>query len=84
MKPNPVNHPSHYTQGAIECIEALKSALPPEQFAGFCRGNGLKYLWRAGHKGNTIQDLEKAKWYIDAEIEHRKKVSSPLDSEVIL
>jgi hypothetical protein len=67
-KENPVNHPSHYNQGTIECIEALKSALTPEQFTGFCRGNAIKYLWRAGRKGSVGQDLLKAKWYIEAEL----------------
>lgn len=63
--PDPVSHPSHYTAGKIECIDAIESAV-----AGlygqeaFCTGNAIKYLWRWKLKGGA-QDLKKAKWYID-------------------
>lgn len=59
---DPVNKPAHYTQGKVECIEALEAigiALP------FCIGNAIKYLWRCQAKGNTLQDLQKAQWYIN-------------------
>lgn len=62
---DPVNHPAHYTAGGVECIDALAAALGPEGFAAFCRGNAIKYLWRAPLKGNFRQDCEKARWYID-------------------
>lgn len=65
---DPVNHPTHYTAGSIECIDAIQSALTPEQFAGYCRGNAIKYAWRADRKGNT-QDLQKAIWYLNREID---------------
>lgn len=71
---NPVNHPSHYTSGKIECIDAIEAALTPEQFLGFLRGTQLKYLWRAGKKVNTIEDLQKARWYLN----HEEKVRSAL------
>jgi hypothetical protein len=58
-----INHPPHYTQGAIECIDALESALGPEGFASYCKGNTLKYLWRSNHKGGK-QDLLKAAFYL--------------------
>jgi len=61
---DPVNHPAHYTQGGIECIEAIKAALGSEGFRAYCRGNVLKYLWRTEFK-NGAQDLQKAKWYLD-------------------
>ena len=61
---NPVDHPSHYTQGPIECIEALESALGPEGFKGYCKGCAIKYLWRTDYKGE-IEDLRKAEWYIN-------------------
>ena len=59
-----VNHPSHYTShpSGIEAIQVT------EHF-NFCVGNAIKYLWRAGEKGHYIQDLEKARWYINREIE---------------
>ncbi len=61
---DPVNHPSHYTDvvPGIECIEVT-------QHFSFLRGNAIKYLWRAGAKGNKKQDLEKAMWYIQKELD---------------
>jgi len=59
-----VNHPAHYTQGKIECIEAIKAALTPEEFRGYCKGNAMKYIWRERHKGNS-ESLLKAQWYMD-------------------
>lgn len=61
-----VSHPSHYTTGTIECIDYIL-----DKELNFCRGNAVKYITRAGHKDPTkeIEDLEKAKWYIDKEIE---------------
>ena len=60
-----VNHPPHYTQGGVECIQALKSALGPEGFRAYCRGSAIKYLWRGPHKGTEQQDYEKARWYLN-------------------
>jgi len=59
-----VNHPAHY-QGKVECIDAIESALGPEGFAAYCRGNALKYTFRAGKKGPAALDLAKAVWYIE-------------------
>ena len=60
---DPVNHPSHYTNNpsGVECIQIT-------EHKNFCVGNALKYLWRAGDKGDYIEDLKKAKWYIEREI----------------
>ena len=66
----PVDHPSHYNQGQIECIDALESALGAVGFEAFCRGNALKYLWRAEHKGDRLEDLRKAAWYLDRMIKY--------------
>lgn len=67
---DPVNHPSHYTShpSGVECIEVTRHM-------NFNLGNVMKYLWRAGLKDKTptIQDLEKAAWYLNDEIERRKK-----------
>jgi hypothetical protein len=60
---DPVNHPSHYTAGRVECIDAIESALGPEGFVNFLRGQVIKYTWRLAHKGNPVQDAEKAAWY---------------------
>lgn len=60
-----VNHPPHYTQGSIECIEAIEAALGPAGFQAYCRGQVMKYIWRAPHKGATTQDLKKAAFYLE-------------------
>jgi hypothetical protein len=59
-----VHHPDHYNVGNIECIDAIESALSPDQFAGFCRGNAIKYIWRCDSKGGN-EDLKKALWYLE-------------------
>jgi hypothetical protein len=58
-----VNHPPHYNQGGIECIEAIKAALG-DGFADYLRGNVMKYLWRYKQKGG-VEDLRKSAWYLD-------------------
>jgi len=63
LTPDNVNHPPHYNQGGIECIEAIKAALG-EGFHDYLRGNVLKYLWRYKQKGG-IEDLRKSAWYLD-------------------
>ncbi len=64
-----VNHPSHYTShpSGVECITVT------EHF-NFCLGNAIKYLWRGaeGLKGNSVEDLKKAVWYIQREISRRE------------
>lgn len=69
LKLEKVDHPPHYNDGAIECIDALASALGPDGFAAFCVGNAVKYLWRYRHKGSPTEDLKKARWYLDRAID---------------
>ena len=64
IKEDQVNHPSHYTDGGIECIEAIEAQLTAEEYQGYLRGNCVKYLWRWRHKGGKT-DLAKAQWYLD-------------------
>lgn len=59
-----VNKPEHYRQGGIECIDAIQSALTPEEFRGYCKGNALKYVWRERYKGGD-ESMRKAQWYLD-------------------
>jgi len=62
---DPVN-PSHYKQGDIECIDAIKASMTLAQFQGYLKGNIMKYLWRYEHKSNKgLEDLNKAQWYMD-------------------
>lgn len=62
-KGDTINHPPHYQAhpSGIECITIV-------EHMGFCLGNAIKYIWRAGEKGDAIEDLKKARWYIDREI----------------
>ena len=61
--PDSVNHPAHYTSGDIECIEAIEAALGVAGFVDYCKGNAMKYIWRAGRKSDDVEDLRKAAWY---------------------
>lgn len=62
-----VNHPPHYTAhpSGVECIEIT-------EWFGFNLGNAIKYIWRADEKGREIEDLRKARWYLDREIAKRE------------
>ena len=62
---DPVNHPKHYTDGRIEVIEYIE-----DKNLGFCLGNAIKYISRAGkkEKNKEIQDLRKAVWYLERRI----------------
>lgn len=66
-KDEAVDHPVHYNRhpSGVECIDVV-------EHMGFNLGNAVKYIWRADEKGNAIQDLEKAAWYIQREIDRRK------------
>ena len=55
-----VNHPTHYTFSKVEVIDAIE-----EWGLGFHLGNSVKYIARAKHKGNELEDLRKARWYLD-------------------
>ena len=62
-QPDSVNHPKHYTQGGIECIEAIEAALTPEEYRGFLKGQVMKYTWRMGLKDEPAQEAGKLLWY---------------------
>ena len=66
-----VNHPPHYNDGGVECIDAIQAAMTKEAFQGYLKGNVIKYMWRYEAKGGT-QDLDKANWYLTKLREKRK------------
>ncbi|MFZ9327808.1 MAG: DUF3310 domain-containing protein [Polynucleobacter sp.] len=68
IKEDTVNHPSHYTDGGIECIEAIEAQLTQEEYRGYLKGNIAKYVWRERHKGG-VESLKKAQWYLSRLIE---------------
>lgn len=59
-KEDVINHPSHYTRGKIEVIDFIEDQQLPYHL-----GNVIKYISRAGHKGDKLEDLKKARWYLD-------------------
>lgn len=63
-KDNPVERPSHYGKGSIECIEYIRDFLTKEEYIGYLRGNIAKYMHRWRYK-NGLEDLRKANWYLD-------------------
>ena len=68
MEHNAVDHPSHYTRGTIEVIDYIE-----DQGLNFNLGNAVKYISRAGFKGNIIEDQKKAIWYLQREIKCLEK-----------
>lgn len=63
-----INHPPHYTYGGIESIDAIEA-----WGLGFHLGNVVKYIVRAEHKGAALEDLRKARWYLDRDIARRER-----------
>lgn len=64
-KDDPVNHPSHYTSGKVECIDAMEQVFGTEVVKHYCLGACFKYLWRRKLKENEEQDIKKSLWYFD-------------------
>ena len=60
-----VNSPPHHKTGGIEAIEGIEASMGPEAYAGYLKGNIMKYMWRYERKGKPIEDLKKARWYLD-------------------
>jgi hypothetical protein len=63
---DPINHPSHYTAGGVEVIDAIEA-----WELNFRLANVVKYVARADRKGNPLDDLRKARWYLEREIQKR-------------
>ena len=74
-KEDMVNHPPHYTQGKIECIEVIKyinDKLHTEGYEGYCLGNFIKYIWRCNFK-NGWEDIDKAIFYLNELLTEQQK-----------
>ena len=71
-----VNHPDHYNShpSGVECITIVEHMC-------FNLGNAIKYIWRADLKGRSLEDLEKARWYIEREIQRRKELRGKFGNE---
>jgi predicted HTH transcriptional regulator len=68
VEDDPVNSPEHYTFGGIECIDYIEA-----KQLGYLRGNAIKYISRAKLKGNLIEDIEKAIWYLQRYVEKERR-----------
>lgn len=64
-EPDVVNQPPHYGNGKIECIEYMRDNMDNMMFMGYLEGNCKKYLHRFRYKNKPVQDLHKARWYLD-------------------
>lgn len=65
LESDPINHPAHYAgSNGIECIDAMRATLTPDEFRGYCKGAALKYIWRERQKGGN-DSLAKAVWYLN-------------------
>lgn len=67
-----VNHPAHYNAGKIEVIEIQEDQLSSEEYRGYIKGQVIKYITRERHK-NGLEDLKKARWYLDRLIKKLEK-----------
>lgn len=72
MKKDAIN-PNHYKTGGIETIDYMQAKSTPEEFVGHLRLTALKYLSRAGHKDDVLQEYKKAQWYINRLIDFMEK-----------
>lgn len=70
-----VNYPQHYNEGGIEAIDAIKASMSSLEFKGYLKGNALKYMWRYTYKDKPVEDLRKAKWYLEKLIESNENIS---------
>ncbi len=72
---DPINHPAHYCSSAAHCSECGNGieCIDVAEHMGFNLGNALKYLWRADLKGDPLENLSKAIWYIRREIQNRQR-----------
>lgn len=74
-----VNHPPHYKrEGGVECIEAIRSALTPDEYRGYLKGNCVKYVWRERFR-NGLQDVQKLGWYAAELARHIESTTDNID-----
>ena len=71
-----VNSPKHYRQSSTETIDLIKESMTMEEFNGYLKGACMKYMARYKYKGQPVQDLEKAEWYL------KRLIAEVLDVEV--
>jgi len=70
---DPVEKPFHYNTGEVECIDYIKQVLGQDGFIAYCHGNMIKYQHRYKYKSNPVEDMHKAKWYLEKMLETMKE-----------
>ena len=76
-----VNHPSHYETGKFECIDVMEETQGKDAVMNFCMCNAFKYLYRHNRK-NGIEDIKKAKWYIEKYVELFERDGEKTDADI--
>lgn len=82
MSEDNINKPAHYTQGTIECIDAIEAALTPEEFRGYLKGTAMKYIWRMNLKGTPLKCAKKAVWFVDRLRQHVGNLTTSDGNEI--
>ena len=77
-----VNHPSHYNHGKLECIDIMEDVFGINETKAFCKLNAFKYIVRAELKGNEVEDIDKALWYLNKhqELIKRRETNKIIDN----
>lgn len=83
MSNDPVNHPEHYETNGIECIDAMVASQGKEAVQNYCVCNAFKYIWRNRHKGKSVEDIQKAIWYLNKYVELNKDQTSRSNARTI-
>lgn len=73
---NAVDRPAHYNNGGVECIDYIEQVLGLEGFIDYCHGNIIKYQHRYKHKGNALQDMKKAQWYMNKMVDAMERFNA--------
>ena len=79
MSKDMVNHPEHYETNGIECIDAMVASQGKEAVSNYCICNAFKYIWRHQHKGKSLEDIQKAIWYLNKYVELNEDQDSKYD-----
>ena len=76
-----INRPAHYTQGKIECLDAIESMMPERSYRDFYRAQIIKYVWRCEEKGYPVADLQKANFYLQKLLKLHQGVDHPAQED---
>lgn len=84
MSYDPVEHPQHYTKFKVECIDIMEMIFGIKTVMSFCLCNAFKYLFRCFHKKNTLEDIKKARWYLDKYIQLHEKETNNVQTQNLM